>query len=121
MFVPKHSIEIHTMAAIELSATTGGLTTNNIPVSLSNPVVLINVFNHLDAAVRGISEPSSKTDLLSAALACRAFCDPALDIVWKSLHTFVPLLKLLPPIGLTNNFYVSVIIWAVATILNSDF
>ncbi|EIW84593.1 hypothetical protein CONPUDRAFT_163674 [Coniophora puteana RWD-64-598 SS2] len=35
-------------------------------------------------------------DLESLALTCRAFCDPALDVLWAEIYNIVPLLKCLP-------------------------
>jgi hypothetical protein len=37
-----------------------------------------------------------KSDVLNVALACKSFCEPALDILWRDLDDLEPLLSLLP-------------------------
>lgn len=46
-------------------------------------------------------------DLLWVALACKSFLDPALDILWGSMNSVIPLLKLLPSFQLVSDAYVS--------------
>ncbi|KAJ6609528.1 hypothetical protein B0H10DRAFT_1954535 [Mycena sp. CBHHK59/15] len=40
------------------------------------------------------------------ALVCRAFCEPALDALWRSMGSLLPLLKLLPSFQEVNGVYV---------------
>ncbi|TFK73127.1 hypothetical protein BDN72DRAFT_835137 [Pluteus cervinus] len=51
---------------------------------------------------------STREHLLHTALTCRAFLEPALDILWRSMHSVYPLLNLLPPedFGLQNGEYI---------------
>jgi len=42
-----------------------------------------------------------------AALASKAFLEPAMNSLWSSLDSLMPLLKLLPSFVLINNVYVS--------------
>ncbi|KAJ7105567.1 hypothetical protein C8R44DRAFT_987579 [Mycena epipterygia] len=39
---------------------------------------------------------ATRTTLRSAALTCRSFCSPALDVLWRSIDNLLPLLELLP-------------------------
>lgn len=65
--------------------------------ALDNPTILGQIFEHL--------HPNST--LLDAALTCRTFRDPALNVLWRSLDTLLPLLKLLPSFKLVNGVYVN--------------
>ncbi|KAH0588343.1 hypothetical protein H2248_004203 [Termitomyces sp. 'cryptogamus'] len=47
----------------------------------------------------------SKQVLFRAALTCKAFQDPALDALWRSMDTIVPLLRLLPTIQQVDGIY----------------
>jgi hypothetical protein len=38
----------------------------------------------------------SRRDLLSGALSCKAFMNPCLDLLWNTMVTILPLLKLIP-------------------------
>ncbi|TFK73138.1 hypothetical protein BDN72DRAFT_835147, partial [Pluteus cervinus] len=40
-----------------------------------------------------------KSTLLSAALTCRTFREPALDALWRTLDSFLPLCALIPSSG----------------------
>ncbi|KDQ51193.1 hypothetical protein JAAARDRAFT_41254 [Jaapia argillacea MUCL 33604] len=40
--------------------------------------------------------PPSRSDLLSAALSCRAFSEPCLDLLWRHLPSIWPVIYLLP-------------------------
>ncbi|THU97512.1 hypothetical protein K435DRAFT_838587 [Dendrothele bispora CBS 962.96] len=46
-----------------------------------------------------------KQDVLSCALACRSFLGPALSVLWYSLSSLVPLLKLLPNFKAADGYY----------------
>lgn len=72
-----------------------------LPV-LQDPKFLSQVFHIIEN-----STGSSKQDLLWAALACTMFRDPALDALWRSLDTVLPLLKMLSFFKLSNGVYVS--------------
>ncbi|KAF9472852.1 hypothetical protein BDN70DRAFT_886492 [Pholiota conissans] len=41
-------------------------------------------------------EPSTRQDLLSAALTCKAFLPPAMSLLWRMMESLLPLLKLIP-------------------------
>lgn len=57
--------------------------------------ILINIFGYI-APIR-YSEDGliHRKSLLSAALTCRAFRSPALDILWQQMDSDIPLLRLL--------------------------
>jgi hypothetical protein len=75
-----------------------------------NPAILRRVLAHLETsptptqAVPGVK--TAKGNLLCIALTCRDFTDSALDALWKSIDSLVPLLSLLRPFKLTNKTYV---------------
>ncbi|KAK7435423.1 hypothetical protein VKT23_019684 [Stygiomarasmius scandens] len=46
-----------------------------------------------------------KQDILSCALTCRSFLGPALGVLWYSLNSLVPLLKLLPNFKAESGYY----------------
>ncbi|KAF6743052.1 hypothetical protein DFP72DRAFT_152402 [Ephemerocybe angulata] len=46
-----------------------------------------------------------RKQLLSLALVCRAFCDPALDCLWSHLDSLTPLLKLHPGMQVIGGLY----------------
>ena len=48
----------------------------------------------------------SRHTLLNIALTCSAFRDPALDCLWRTLDSAVPLIRLLPSVYLENQTYV---------------
>ncbi|KAG6828239.1 hypothetical protein H0H92_008673 [Tricholoma furcatifolium] len=66
--------------------------------------VLLNVFETLEEMCNSDSQ-SSKKSLLSAALTCSVLRDPAIDILWKSMDSIFPLLRLLPTVELVNGVY----------------
>jgi hypothetical protein len=43
------------------------------------------------------SESSRKKTLLALALTCKSFTGPALDLLWRELNGFDPLIRCLPP------------------------
>ena len=60
-------------------------------------------FSHLDFAhildpdsESGVTYVSYRQCLLNVALTCKDFLDEALDILWRKLDSFLPLLKVLP-------------------------
>lgn len=44
--------------------------------------------------------------LLWAALTCKTFLEPALDVLWRTMNSLIPLLKLLPSFQLVLDTYV---------------
>ncbi|KAG6826245.1 hypothetical protein H0H92_000584 [Tricholoma furcatifolium] len=63
--------------------------------------VLIGVFE----ALKGTLSSHGGKDLLSIAVVCTKFRDPAIDILWESMDSIIPLLRLLPPVELVNGVY----------------
>ncbi|KAJ7089107.1 hypothetical protein C8R44DRAFT_686666, partial [Mycena epipterygia] len=51
----------------------------------------------ISEVLRSICDQTSRGDLVSLARTCQAFRDPALDAVWHTLTSLVPLLRCLPP------------------------
>lgn len=49
---------------------------------------------------------SDNSSLFHTSLACKAFLEPALDMLWESLDSLLPLLKLLPSFTLVDGQYV---------------
>lgn len=80
---------------------------------LDNEDVLHCIFEHFRTFDPFDSQANnrSNTHLLWAALACKAFLDPALNVLWKSINTFLPLLKLLPTFQSVQDEYVRRIIF----------
>jgi hypothetical protein len=50
-----------------------------------------------------LSIQHNKSHVLNVALACKSFCEPALDVLWRDLHDLEPLLSLLPLSEFGNN------------------
>lgn len=67
---------------------------------LNNQDLMGQVFKHLDDDLK--LESTRKKQLLSAGLTCRSFLDPALDILWRSMHSIMPLLRILPSFQKVN-------------------
>jgi hypothetical protein len=65
-----------------------------------NEDILHLIFGHFDGSAQ------ARKDLFSAAQACKAFVEPALDSLWSVLHSLLPLLLLLPSAEIVNNQYV---------------
>ena len=71
--------------------------------ALHNQDILLNIFEHLDPQIE-ITDPPQRNGiqlqeectrtLAGAARVCRAFLDPALDILWRSLNDVSILLRL---------------------------
>lgn len=87
----------------------------NANVTLSNALthayLLRLVFQHLKYLdeVEPNGPHINRKGLLNIALTCKAFLEPALDTLWESLDSLLPLLKLLPLFTLVNEQYVSLI------------
>jgi hypothetical protein len=68
-----------------------------------NPYVLRQIIRYLELPS---DDSTAQSHLLSVALACKAFKDPTLDVLWRCLDTFTPLLRLLSPFKKINGCYV---------------
>ncbi|KDR85822.1 hypothetical protein GALMADRAFT_261485 [Galerina marginata CBS 339.88] len=49
--------------------------------------------------------PTTQQGLFNAALTCKAFVSPALNILWRSMDSIAPLFKILPTFMLVRNDY----------------
>lgn len=61
--------------------------------------ILLETFRHLigpPGSDLNDPIPTDRKTLLSAALACKAFSSPALDVLWRNMDSAIPLLKILP-------------------------
>ncbi|RDB17292.1 hypothetical protein Hypma_001930 [Hypsizygus marmoreus] len=88
-----------------------GIDISNTPVHEASSLVFTDARIAREVVKYLASSPfapthDTRTNLLTAALTCKALRDPALDVIWESMDTLVPLLKLLPPIRLINGLYV---------------
>ena len=72
-----------------------------------NEDVIRQIFESFDLQPGSQTAVQTRKDLLSAAKACRAFVDPALDALWRVLHSPLPLLLLFPSAEIINDEYVS--------------
>ncbi|KAF8079105.1 hypothetical protein FPV67DRAFT_1663755 [Lyophyllum atratum] len=68
--------------------------------------ILKNIFGHFSNNSNDARAwKETQGHLCQAALVCKAFLDPALDSLWRSMTTLLPLLKLLPTLQLVNGAY----------------
>lgn len=67
---------------------------------LLNGDLLREIFQHL--------EGFRKVQLLAAALTCRSFAEPAQDCLWRTMHSIVPFLKLIPSFQTISGSHVRV-------------
>ncbi|RDB17299.1 hypothetical protein Hypma_001919 [Hypsizygus marmoreus] len=74
--------------------------------ALTNFDILKIVFQHFKAGPDSDESRASRHDLYQAAQTCRSFLDPALDSLWMSMDTLLPLLRLLPALELLGRAYV---------------
>ena len=74
-----------------------------------NDDILHLIFEHFDLQPACDSPRTTQTrkNLLSAAKTCKAFVEPALNLLWRVLPSLSPLLLLLPLAKIINNHYVS--------------
>lgn len=58
--------------------------------------ILLGILEHLSSSLSTTSGDTAedRTTLLSAALTCKRFLDPALSVLWRSIDDFIPLLVL---------------------------
>jgi hypothetical protein len=75
----------------------------------SNPDILDEICENLhdEPEEGGEATRTSKQNLLWAALTCKAFLEPALDRLWRTLDSLFPLLKILPSFTQSDGTYVS--------------
>ena len=64
--------------------------------------ILLNIIRHCYPPGRWGVAP----DLPILARTCRAFKDPALDVLWEELHDFSPLVRCLPSFEVCRNIQV---------------
>ena len=72
-----------------------------------NEDILHLIFENFDLHPGSPTAARTRKDLLSAAKACKAFAEPALNSLWRVLPSLLPLLLLLPSAEVVNNEYVS--------------
>ena len=63
-----------------------------------NQYLMAMIFSHLQVE-------NDKTSLLNAALTSKDFLEVALDRLWESMASFLPVLNLLPALEFENNTY----------------
>jgi hypothetical protein len=64
---------------------------------LRNLDLLRSIFQHFDVDLdTEEGEPTPKKFLLWAALSWRSFVDPALDVLWQTMHSLTPFYTLFP-------------------------
>ncbi|RDB17293.1 hypothetical protein Hypma_001931 [Hypsizygus marmoreus] len=73
---------------------------------LDNQDILGRVFEYFSSEPCTFPKPLTNTHLLWAALTCKAFLEPALNVLWRSASSLVPLLNLLPTFQLVQDTYV---------------
>jgi len=77
----------------------------------SNPDILEEICEYLaieDDFTHSVDVSLSRRDLLSVALTCKAFVEPALNRLWRSLDSLFPLLKILPAFVQSDGTYVRI-------------
>ncbi|KAF8802008.1 hypothetical protein BYT27DRAFT_6776524 [Phlegmacium glaucopus] len=67
-----------------------------------NEDILNLIFKHFDFEPSSPTATQTRKDLLSAAKACKAFTEPALNSLWRVLPSLLPLLLLLPSAEIVN-------------------
>ena len=77
------------------------------PEALKNQDILGLIFQHFDHQPGLPTVAQNRKNLLSAAKTCKAFLEPALDLLWRVLPSLLPLLLLLPSAEVENGQYVS--------------
>ena len=94
---------------LELQGTTTASSSKSPRLSLhSNPDILDEICEYLSYDCDADTEEIhlSRRTLLRLALTCKAFIEPALDRLWRSLDSLFPLLKILPAFGKSDGTYV---------------
>ena len=77
------------------------------PEALKNQDILSLIFQQFDLQPGSQTVAQTRKDLFSAAKTCKAFVEPALDLLWRVLPSLLPLLMLLPSAEVKNGCYVS--------------
>jgi len=80
---------------------------NRATEAFMNEDVLQLIFEHFDLQPGSCTAAQTRKDLLSAAKTCKVFVEPALNLLWHILPSFLPLLLLLPSAEITNNYFAS--------------
>ncbi|KAF8079351.1 hypothetical protein FPV67DRAFT_1776357 [Lyophyllum atratum] len=97
--------------SVTLSSTPLGTGTDSrpspVPITSMNFDTLTKICEFLDAGTDGsqVDIKMSKNHLLCTALVCKTFLDPALDSLWRSMDSIVPLLRLLPTLEVIDDVY----------------
>lgn len=77
---------------------------------LRNQELLTNIFRHLPWDPHALPKNAlreGRIELRNLALTCKAFKDPALNLLWMYLESLLPLVKVLPNLHTLDNAYVS--------------
>lgn len=76
---------------------------------LDNEDILERIFEHFIVESRSTTGPilGYTRALLWGGITCKAFLNPAMNVLWYSMNSMIPLLKLLEPFHLNNGTYVS--------------
>ncbi|KAG6826244.1 hypothetical protein H0H92_000583 [Tricholoma furcatifolium] len=72
--------------------------------SISQPSTALSLNYDVLLGVFGALKHDAKS-LLSIALVCTAFRDPAIAMLWESMDSIIPLLRLLPPVQVVDGVY----------------
>ena len=75
---------------------------------LQNLDLLRVIFEHFDVDLDEDRPAPGKKSLLSVALSCKAFVDPALDILWRNMHSLTPFFNLFPAYKILHGMTVPV-------------
>ena len=92
------------MASLNSNTQTGCTELDDITAKdsfLKNPDLMAMTFSHLRD-----DNKKNRQYLFNATLTCKDFLDVVLDALWEELHSFVPLLKLLPALQFEDGEYV---------------
>jgi hypothetical protein len=77
---------------------------------LTDPALLRAIFEHLiDAKDERDVVVHARSQLLRLATCCKAFSEPALDLLWRKMDDLLPLLKILPSFERVGDAYVRVL------------
>jgi hypothetical protein len=76
-----------------------------IPLALVNTDVLREVLGQVACCEDYSERGAMRSNLLSAALCCRAFKEISLDLLWRTIYSIIPLLKILPGIQEIQNTF----------------
>ncbi|KAF8064856.1 hypothetical protein FPV67DRAFT_158127 [Lyophyllum atratum] len=75
------------------------------PITLMNFDTLTKIFEFVDTGLDSSDIKLSQKRLLHLSLTCKAFLDPALDSLWRSMNSILPLLRLLPTLEVIDGIY----------------